>query len=224
VRRYGSAMSSDDQESRRRELRSEPEKLDLIKRHDSRPRWYARISMSRWLASPWFTVPAILIVGFYPWTQLRRPAPSYAAWQLPLACFGLVWPIVFVCLLLWGRIFFRHMSPTVIAIFVIALAMFVEGTFAEVYYQMSAHSPHSFDPSSMSGIDAAYFTIGTATTGSDIHPVSGAARLWVSGQQIASVFLIVIAITTAVQRTRPPDEHAPGEPTEPGVTAADPTG
>jgi hypothetical protein len=110
------------------------------------------------------------------------------------------------------------MSAPIIAVAVIALAVFVEGQFAAFYYAISAHSPHSFEPSSMSGIDAAYFTIGTATTGSDIHPVSGAARLLVSAQQILSVFLLVIAITTAVGRVRSRPDDAPDVPTKPVPT------
>lgn len=90
------------------------------------------------------------------------------------------------------------------------------GCSREIYHAMSEHSPHSFDPSPLSGIDVAYFTIGTATTGSgDIRPVSGAGRLLVSAQQITTVYLVVIAITTAVERVRTRDEHAPGEPTTP---------
>jgi hypothetical protein len=67
---------------------------------------------------------------------------------------------------------------------------------------MSVYSPHSFDPSPLTGIDAAYFTISTATTTGmgDVHPVSGGARLLVSGQMIASLYLVVIAISTAAQR------------------------
>ena len=61
----------------------------------------------------------------------------------------------------------------------IAPTIFVEGTFAELYYAMSANSPHSVGPPTLTGIDVAYFTISTATTTGigDIHPVSGAARL-----------------------------------------------
>ena len=98
----------------------------------------------------------------------------------------------------------------IIVILVIELTMCVEGGFAQIYYEMSAHSPHSVDPYPLSGIDAAYFTISTATTSGigDIHPVSGAARLLVSAQMIANVYLVVVAITTAVQRARPRDDRA----------------
>jgi len=34
----------------------------------------------------------------------------------------------------------------------------------------------------------------------DIHPVSGDARLLVSGQMVLSLYLVVIAVTTAAQR------------------------
>jgi hypothetical protein len=65
-------------------------------------------------------------------------------------------------------------------------------------------------------IDATYFTISTATTTGmgDIHPVSGAARLLVSAQMIASLYRVVIAITTAVNgsllvMTAAPNEGRP---------------
>lgn len=213
-------MSSEDQESQG--LDAEGVRA-LIKQGDIRSRWYAII---------------LLIIGIWPWTMLHGPAPSYGALQVVM--FGSVIilpPVFYVWIFLWGRAF-RYRSVPIIVILVIELTMCVEGGFAQIYYEMSAHSPHSFDPYPLSGIDAAYFTISTATTSGigDIHPVSGAARLLVSAQMIANVYLVVVAITTAVQRARPRDDRATLErhlandertrdkPTEPGATAADPTG
>jgi hypothetical protein len=70
----------------------------------------------------------------------------------------------------------------------------------------------------MSAIDAAYFTISTATTTGlgDIHPASGTARLVVSAQMIASVYLVVIAIGTAVGRIFAPDAHDDQQQHQPG--------
>ena len=69
-------------------------------------------------------------------------------------------------------------------------------------HAMAAVWPRSFHPSPVGGIEAAYFTISTATTTGmgDIRPVSAGARLAVSAQMIASLYLIGIAITTAAQR------------------------
>jgi hypothetical protein len=69
------------------------------------------------------------------------------------------------------------------------------------YFALSAASPQAFNVS-LTRIDAAYFTISTATTTGmgDIHPASAAARVLVSGQMIASLYLVVIAITAAVER------------------------
>ena len=54
----------------------------------------------------------------------------------------------------------------------------------------------------MTGVDAAYFAISTATTTGmgDIHPVNSSARLIVTGQMIARLSLVVIALGTAAQR------------------------
>jgi hypothetical protein len=198
-------MSPGKHESQFGELRREQESLRaLFKRQDRRSRWFVLIGG--------------LFTAIYPWTTLRGPAPSWGAWDIAMIGLGVVLAVVFVGMLLWGPTPVRDMPVSQIAIWVIAMAMFAEGTFAEIYHTMSAQSPHSFGPSPMSGIDAAYFAIGTATTGSDIHPVSGGARLLVSAQQIASLFLIVIAITTAVGRVRSRPDYAPDVPPQPVPT------
>jgi hypothetical protein len=109
---------------------------------------------------------------------------------------------------------FRGLPAAVVAIVVICQTVYVEGLFALWYYALSAESPQAFN-ASLTRIDAAYFTISTATTTGmgDIHPASGGARLLVSAQMIASLYLIVIAITTAMQRVlaqrRPPSATSP---------------
>jgi hypothetical protein len=87
------------------------------------------------------------------------------------------------------------------AVVVVCLAVYVEGLFALGYFLLSVGSPQAFN-AGLTRIDAAYFTISTATTTGmgDIHPVSGVARLLVLAQMIASLFVVVVAITTAVKR------------------------
>lgn len=79
--------------------------------------------------------------------------------------------------------------------------MTVEGCFALGYYLFSAHDPGAFVPG-LSRIDAAYFTVSTATTTAmgDIHPASQVARLVVTCQMAGSLFLIVFALGTAMTR------------------------
>jgi hypothetical protein len=151
------------------------------------------------------TAIALLPVAIFPWLTLGGKAPSYGVMYIAMIAWGILWPIWWVWTLLRNRSVLAAPAMVVVCL-VIEQAMFVEGTFAQIYHAMSAHSPHSFDPSPMSGIDAAYFTISTATTTGmgDIHPVSGNARLLVTAQMIASLYLIVIAITTAVQRVLAP--------------------
>jgi hypothetical protein len=84
----------------------------------------------------------------------------------------------------------------------------LRGLFAVLYYALSVESPQAFNVP-LTRIDATYFTISTATTTGmgDIHPVSGAARLLVSVQMIASLYLVVIAIGTAAQRVLARDDR-----------------
>jgi hypothetical protein len=62
-------------------------------------------------------------------------------------------------------------------------------------------SPSAFS-SPLTATDSIYFTISTATsTGmGDIHPVTRNARMFVSFQMVVSVFLIVFAIGTVIER------------------------
>jgi hypothetical protein len=84
---------------------------------------------------------------------------------------------------------------------VLASVSSVEGIFAQVYELLSAIRPQAFN-SPLTGIDAAYFTISTATTTGmgDIHPVSGAARLLVTAQMVSSLALVVAALGIALNR------------------------
>jgi Ion channel len=77
----------------------------------------------------------------------------------------------------------------------------LEGIFAQIYDLLSANRPQAFS-SPLTGIDAAYFTISTATTTGmgDIHPVSGAARLLVTAQMVSSLALVVAALGIALNR------------------------
>ncbi|MBV9638751.1 MAG: two pore domain potassium channel family protein [Mycobacteriaceae bacterium] len=92
-----------------------------------------------------------------------------------------------------------HRQPGVVLTQVLSATSYVEGWFALLYYVVSADSAApAFDPR-LSRIDAAYFTISTATTTgvADLHPVSGFARLLISVQIILSLFLIVTAAAIA---------------------------
>jgi hypothetical protein len=77
----------------------------------------------------------------------------------------------------------------------------VEGVFAQVYDVLSANRPQAFS-SPLTGIDAAYFSISTATTTGmgDIHPVSEAARVLVTAQMVLSLALVVAALGVALNR------------------------
>jgi Ion channel len=84
---------------------------------------------------------------------------------------------------------------------VLSGAILVEGIFAAIYYVMSFGSPGPFG-SPLTGIDAAYFTISTATTTGmgDIHPVTAAARLVVTAQMVVSLAVLVTALSVALDR------------------------
>ena len=96
----------------------------------------------------------------------------------------------------------RHNQPWVIFTHVVAGAVFIEGQFACHYYVICRIWPESFAPRILSRVDAAYFTISTATTTGigDIYPASSYARLIVAAQMVFSFILFVIAIGTALQR------------------------
>jgi Ion channel len=101
--------------------------------------------------------------------------------------------------------------PGIVLLQVISSTIYVEGYFAMIYYMISAHWPGAFCPP-LSTIDAAYFTISTATTTGfgDIHPASGLARLLVSAQMVINLLLVVTAVGTAFQRFLARDTRPPG--------------
>jgi hypothetical protein len=153
-----------------------------------------------------------VVLAIVPWVGLQKPPGRIGALFVAFACVAVLWAGGWAWVLL-SR--FRRIPAVVVAIVVVCRAVYVEGLFAVLYYALSVESPQAFNVP-LTRIDTAYFTISTATTTGmgDIHPVSGAARLLVSGQMIASLFLIVIAITTAVQRVLARADHPPGkEPT-----------
>lgn len=184
-------MSSDDQESRRRE-RDEPR----------RPKKKGRVRYR-------LTVSFVLAVLLYamvisPWRELSGPPRAIGTFYVANVVLAVVGGVVWVWVLLHSR-FFRATPAALIAILVVYQGIYVEALFAQFYYALSARTPDAFS-SPLNGIDAAYFTISTATsTGmGDIHPVNVTARLTVSAQMIASLILIVLATTTAVQRVLAP--------------------
>jgi len=194
-------MSSDDQALPRRALANI--RAAVKRRH--------RMAIISW-------VVVSLLVATWPWALLSVPARAAGSYwaYVPLVCLGVLLAVAWVVILLRSEIL-RAEPAIVVALLVIAQTIFTEGTFAELYYAMSANSPHFFDPPTLTGIDAAYFTITTATTTGmgDMHPISGTTRLVVSLQVIASLYLTAIAVTTAFQRVLARDDHPPDKPADP---------
>ena len=177
-------MASDDPESQRREL-------DDLR---SRRRW-GLIHL----------VVGSVVLAIVPWAGLQKPPGRIGALFIAFACVAVLWAGGWAWVLL-SR--FRTFPTAVVAIVVVCQAVYVEGLFAVLYYALSVESPQAFNVP-LTRIDATYFTISTATTTGmgDIHPVSGAARLLVSVQMIASLYLVVIAIGTAAQRVLARDDR-----------------
>jgi hypothetical protein len=147
-------------------------------------------------------VAVLLYVSGSSWWNLSGPPRGFGTSFVVSALVAVVWGIGWVWVLLQHR-FFRATSAAFVAFQVVCQAVYVEGLFAESYYALSARTPGAFEPSKpLTGIDAAYFAISTATSIGigDIHPTNGVARLLVSAQMIASLYLIIVAIATAVQR------------------------
>ncbi|PJE01326.1 potassium channel family protein [Mycobacterium sp.] len=179
-------MSSEDQEKSARRWISELRGQVVNRRH-------ALLS---------FGVMAVLAyAATSPWRSVVDGQPrSLGTYFLFNAFVGLAIAVVYVWALLASK-FFRSLSAPVVLAFVIFQVIFAEGIFAEWYFALSVASPGAFEPR-LTGIDAIYFTISTATsTGmGDIHPASHEARLVVSAQMITSLYLTVIAVGTAAQR------------------------
>jgi hypothetical protein len=147
-----------------------------------------------------------LAAGTGPWLWLWMSRETYPrgvlfAWATFLGVSAVVLAVAWIYLA--GAYLFdpgERDRPTYIAVIVLAAVSFVEGVFADVYYRFAHSSAKAFG-GPISKPDAAYFSISTATsTGmGDIHPVSGEARLLVTGQMVVSVFLVVLALGTVVQ-------------------------
>lgn len=155
---------------------------------------------ARW----WQYVVAVVVllpVSTTPWraTLSSRP-PTLDGWYIANAVFAVALAVGNVVYVLKHRNF-RLVSPVIVALLLLYQVINAEGLFAETYYALSARTPNAFN-APLSGVDAVYFTISTATsTGmGDLHPITSTARLLVSGQMVTSLYLTVVAITTAVQR------------------------
>lgn len=81
--------------------------------------------------------------------------------------------------------------------FIVAISTLavVVATFANAYYVLSLHSSGCFG-SSLSRIDAIYFTLTTLSTVGygDITPMSGTCRLVTSGQMLVTMLLLTIFV------------------------------
>ena len=138
-----------------------------------------------------------------PWAILAWGSPRFS----PVLTVDLTWRfgvILLAAFLVWLflRAQRRSSQPWLIFAYVVAGAVFIEGQFACHYFVICTVWPGSFAPPILTRIDAAYFTITTATTTGmgDIYPASSYARLIVSAQMVFSFILLVIAIGTALQR------------------------
>jgi hypothetical protein len=151
-----------------------------------------------------FQLFAAGIAAVSPWVVLIVASPSSPLLNAQLGVFFLTGALIAVWVYLVNTP--AHAGPGVVVAYVLGGTSNIEGLFALFYYALSAHSRGAFEPACLGKIDAAYFTISTATTTGmgDIRPVSGAARLLVSGQMFLSLFLVVIAVGIAFQRFLPP--------------------
>jgi hypothetical protein len=143
-----------------------------------------------------------LVGGTGPWLWLWMSHETYSrgalfAWGTVVGVLAVGWIYLVVAYLFDPG---ERDRPGYIAAIVLGAVSFVEGIFADVYYLFAHSSARAFG-GPISKPDAAYFSISTATsTGmGDIHPVSGEARLLVTGQMVVSVFLVVLALGTVVQ-------------------------
>lgn len=138
-------------------------------------------------------VGAMVAFPLWGWLSLGSPAPTIAM----LVIIGLG-GLLYISLVLWDL---TRRSPRRALLTVFAAVLYVEGIFANAYYWLSQRSPAAFSET-LSRIDAAYFTVSTATTTGfgDIHPLSSSARLVVIAQMLVSGFLLVFAAGIAINR------------------------
>jgi hypothetical protein len=208
----GAAASQTAEELGRRgqELRRRWEELhrrgkELFRRSERRRAEIKRLK-SRHRTNMILFMAGAAVTAITPWVWLlEKPPMPTGRLYLGFIIVVVAWAAVWVWALLRR---FRSLPAAFIAALVVLQAVYVEGFFALWYRGLSAASPQAFN-GPLSPVDAAYFTISTATTTGmgDIHPSSPAARLIVTAQMIASLYLIVIAITTAVQRVLAPAVH-----------------
>lgn len=137
---------------------------------------------------------AIFAFPLWGWLSLGSPAPT-----MPVLVLIGLGGLLYISLVLWDLISRRSPRRALLTIF--AAVVYVEGIFANAYYWLSHRSTGAFGET-LSRIDAAYFTVSTATTTGlgDIHPLSGTAQLVVIAQMIVSGFLLVFAGGIAINR------------------------
>ena len=149
------------------------------------------------------SVCVAVLYAAIPWATLALGSPRLSP-VLTLDLIERFGAILIAAFLVWMflRAQRRTNQPWLIFTHVVAGAVFIEGQFACHYFVICTVWPGSFAPPILTRIDAAYFTITTATTTGmgDIHPASSYARLIVSAQMVFSFILLVIAIGTALQR------------------------
>jgi amino acid transporter len=93
------------------------------------------------------------------------------------------------------------LPPSLTAFVAASFVSAIEGVFAVEYLALSTRFPCSFNEH-LSKASAAYFAITTATTTGfgDIHPVTDGARLWVTGQMVASLLVVAVGLGSALER------------------------
>jgi hypothetical protein len=148
---------------------------------------------------------AVLIAAL-PWVILSIWAPSGWAGDVALLVFTILIGATYsghAVSFAWPHIQSANAQrqPGVVLVQVLSATSYVEGWFALLYYIVSTDPTTQAFDIQLSRIDAAYFTIGTATTTgtADIHPVEGFARLVVCVQMVLSLFLLVTAAGIALQ-------------------------
>jgi hypothetical protein len=148
-------------------------------------RWI-RWRSPRYLASRlgWLFVWGVFLYATTsPWRALGQPPTASPGNRAVLdTAIAVVFGGGYVWYLLHGRRF-RTLSAEMTLWLVLFQVVYTEGYFAQWYYNMSAAHPDAFGHK-LTGVDAAYFAISTATTTGmgDIHPVTSDARLIVTGQ------------------------------------------